>query len=562
MPIPIIFETVLIHGGRASQDGSGLSVSPVSFFLLPDPNQISWSDTPMDDVRKTPDGAFYAKGGRGIPTCSIQGDFGIGPQQTGIMTSPGVEAQRRFEVEIVELGSAATKKQVDAAIKKASIGFTGEFVAPNTSTSNYGVTIGNTLSKRLASFDELNDVIAVNCYDFYNQHYHQIGRIQYAPRIAARGGGVSGLRPYNLSFAAVGDPIVSSSKAAWSLRKLSNVLPTWQSVNAFITGTSAGNLLNTAADTLNLVLTTSETTIAAVTGWLRDLTGVVNGSFAKTSPAISSLLGTVEVIANDFDSVRAATETDSVPEPSYDVGETDWSEEQEDAYLTSYDSAVTATQVADGYRFQLVAGKLYGMSRLEYRRFVEAGGVLGGRAPNVRLSVGHVVNVNDTPRSISNRYGVEWADIVRLNQSPTDSLLTVSETIQIPISRPWGAIGLEGLPVYGSHVGTSALGSDIAWPPTANAEGTLRVYEDVDCLAQGVRLTAYGEIQPMVVAASTDMPQVAVPRVIQQSAVQIFQTDPRVSSVSVGLPQIDDSLGLVRLQDITLRAINGAVIGV
>lgn len=516
----------------------------------------------MDDVRKTPDGAFYAKGGRGIATCSIQGDFGIGPQQTGILMSPGIEAQRRFEVEVVELGSAATKKQVDAAVKKASIGFTGEFVAPNAASSDYGLVIGNRLSKRLASFDELNDVIAVNCYDFYNQHYHQIGRIQYSPRIAARGGGVSGLRPYTLSFSAIGDPIVSSSKAAWSLRKLSNVLPTWQSVNAFITGTSAANLLATASDSLNLVLGTSETTIAAVSGWLRDLTGVVNGSFAQTSPAISSLLGTVDAIASDFDSVRAAIEADSPSEPSYDVGETDWSEEQEDEYLTSYDSAVTATQVVDGYRFQLVAGKLYGMSRLEYRRFVEAGGVLGGRPPNVRLSVGHVVNVNDTPWSIANRYGVEWSDIVRLNQSTTDSLLTVSETIQIPISRPWGALGLDGLPVYGSHVGTSALGTDIAWPPVADSGETLQMSEEVECLAQAVRFTAYGEIQPMVVTASTDMPQVAVPRMIQQSAIQIFQTDPRISSVSVGLPQVDVALGLVRLQDVTLRAINGAVIGV
>jgi hypothetical protein len=342
---------------------------------------------------------------------------------------------------------------------------------------------------------------------------------------------------------------------------LSNILPAWQSINSLIDSASAINLVDNVATALNLALAMpASEALSTVTGFLADLTALMNGSFITTSTAISSLLGTCQSMAADFSLIVNGLESNGPFTPDVDTGQVDWSADVEDATLDDFDNAVSATTIADALRFQDVAGKFYGMSRLEYRRFLEAGGELGGTAPIIKGSVIHTVNVNDTPRTIAARYSVDWQSIVRLNQRTTSELLIVGNQISVPVERTWGAPGLDGLPVYGSHVGLAALGTDLQWPPVADTDGSLVMVAESDCLLQGIHMLSYGEL-PGALADLQGMPVDMINAMAQQKTVLVYQSDPRVQSVSVDKPVIDNVTATLKLSGVTIEAINGIVLG-
>ena len=558
MPIPIIFEVVLVHNGKAAIDGSSVVVESLVFHpLVADPRNITWTEPPFDDIKKTATGALYAKAGRGLASCSFSGDFGLAPQALGFVNGTGPVRQRRFENEVIALSSATTKEHVAEVIKNATIGFTGQFAVGGEPIS--GLTVGNVLKAKLATFNDDADFIALNVYDFYNERFYQVGGLSYSRTLSERGGGVVGVAPYQCKFTAVGPPLVSSSKTAWALSLLMNILPTWNAVNSFITSTSASNLLDNVAADLDLLLETPKETVQALRGNLEDMTSLMSGSLGRKSASLAGVLGTIAGIRRDFERIaEALTGTDTAFEPEVDTGAIEWSQDVNDDALDAYENAVTARNIAEELAFQSVAGKFYGMTRDDYQAFISAGGLDGGMPPSVRGSVKHVVQSTDTTHSIATLYGVAWDDIVRENRKTTEELLIHGQTITIPMVSSWGAIGLDGIPVFDRHVGTDILGKDMKLPLAAPS-GELALVEGGACLAQGIRMISYAEVVKAM-ESGLDLGIDIVSAIIQRKIMLMYESDPRVVAVTAGKPQIDAVTATVNLEGIVIQAINGSVL--
>lgn len=539
MNLPLLFES-----GILSRDGRVTTIAVHA--LVVQPASVHWTNPPRDAVSQTVEGALLTKGGRGLASCSIQGTFGLEVRALGTVAGSGPARQRRFENEIVRLGSATTRAEIDDVIRNAAITLTGE-------VNDAGqLEIGNALAKALATFDPKKDVTFINVYDFNSRHFNLVGNLSFDSTISARGGGVAGMSQYNMSFAAVAPPIVGTDRTSKVLQALMNILPVWQDINEFIGSATLSTLFSNLGETLSIPASLLEGSLSAIAAQAQSLTALMSGGISSLD-GMSTLFGLVDQAIADIETTVYNLSAPGRYEPTPSRGEIDWSTSVTDASVDAYASASTLQQAQQSLRFQKVAGRFYGMSEAEYRSFLEAGGRLGGSAPNIRSTRSHTVSSLDTIDSISRLYNVTWREIGRLNQLTPEEALVPGTILLIPVTRAWGPQAIDGLPVYDSHAGESALGRDIAIPVAVTTDGDLYTVSGAQCLLQALRFVREVEIAPRLMQGMEELPSALVAPLLEQRAQRMLEADPRVDSASVRIAIEGQSL---RLEG-RIRAING-----
>ena len=234
------------------------------------------------------------------------------------------------------------------------------------------------------------------------------------------------------------------------------------------------------------------------------------------------------------------------------MSDLDWSRDVSDPALDTFAQTQSLWELIDALAFQQVACRFYGMSNEEGRAFLEAGGTLGGRPPDIRTTVVHTTTPRDTPASIEQQYGVTWQDVVRLNRRTTDELLIPGQEVGIPRVRSWGAQEIDGLPVFGSHVGSEALGRDPQYPPIVNSDGDYATVQGTDCLLQGAHLRQYEA--DASAGVDDDLPEEVMLSILSERLRGIYEQDRRVSSADVSVTSDGDATVTA---SIVLHAIDG-----
>jgi len=520
------------------------------FPLLPGPSSISWSDPPRDDVQQAPGGSTHTKGGRGLASCQISGTFGVAVRAFGMVSGTGPERLKRFRNEVVALSSAVDRDEIEEVVRDAALGVTG-------AASDIGVQLGNVLARKLADFDPANHVTYCNFYDFMNRRFHRIGKVDLRHSLQARGGGAVEMQTYQLSFVAYGTPIVDETGRVWpkAIQGLCDILPTWQRVNDTVSSTTLTAAIENASVILDSTLATPLlASISAVSAQVESLTSLASGAILVDNTGLSSLLGTCESLGSQL-KVMAETLSGSedayAPDPT--TSEIDWSAELSEPVLDTYTTAKGLYEAAGSLDFQRISGRFLGMADDEYAAFLAAGGQAGGASPTVRSTVDHVVTVLDTPEAIAARYGLGWVDIVRVNRLASDQVVP-GAVLKIPRTRTWGTLGIDGLPVFGSHVGDGALGRDIKLPMAADAYGRLETVQGLACLEQGTTLRQYG-LAEQVLDGTDGIPPEGKAGIVSVKTRLVFAQDPRVRDVRVTATASANSASLAL--DVQLRTING-----
>lgn len=200
-------------------------------------------------------------------------------------------------------------------------------------------------------------------------------------------------------------------------------------------------------------------------------------------------------------------------------------------WLANFEAVAQLESVQDGLMFQPVAGCFYGMGRQDYKAFVESGGELGKPAPDITATIEHITAETDTGKALALRYGVEWADILRLNSLTPDEALYPGTTLLIPVQRPRGGMGVDGLEVFGSHSGVSVYGSDLAVEMVVDSDGDLVTVDGIDCLEQGMLML--GErFASVMTEGATSVPTVVRDEFVAQRLRVLLQRDKRVAAVT------------------------------
>jgi len=520
--IPLLFEVGIIRSQPV--EGYYTIQTLLVHALVVDPRSISWADPPRDTVTQSVGGATHTKSDRVVGSCQIAGTFGFSERAFGTTTGDGPTRQKRFENEVLRLSSAATREKIDEVIREASIGAVGLDVSA-------GIELGNALAKKLKRFNPVRDVTFVNVYDFYNRRFHVVGELNYRTALEARGGGSVGMQQYTLSFTAYGAPIVANAKTPLSraVQGLTDILPAWQRINDFVSSSTAAAAVEIGASAANVVASQVLDSLDAVATQLEALTALAGGSVVVDNQSLSALLGTTAQLATQAkDMARTLAGTGDAYAPSATVTELDWSGDVEDAGADRFSHARSLHTLAFNLDFQRYAGRFLGLSDTDYAAFLEAGGNTAGTTPTVASTVEHRVTAQDTPDSISAQFGVSWVEIVRVNRILEEDVVP-GVILQIPRERAWGPTGIDGLPVFGSHVGNSALGADLKVPIEVE-DGDFATVTGVDCIRQGVALLKY-KVEEAAFAGLESIPPEVVAGVVAVRARLVFEADPRFQSV-------------------------------
>jgi len=536
--LPILFEMGVLR--TITHYGRDVAI-PVPVLLHPlavAPNSIVWNVASSDDVQRTVGGATHVKAGEGPWNCTIRGTFAYSAKTLGLTSGTGIERRRRWENEVFALFSAVTKDGIAAVMRKGAIGPTS-------------ISIGNVLRQKLENFDPDRDVTYCNVYDFNAPHVHRIGKLTYSSTFNARGGGAVGVDQYQISFQAYAEPVRGGAQVDKFLAFLMDVLPVWQRVNSVISSTTTTALISAIGDLGEMGVSALAESIAAVAGQVSSATALMAGTLSAADVGLSQMLGTAGQAIADLKGI-ADDLAANAHAPATTVSDLDWSRDVSDPALDTFAQTQSLWELIDALAFQQVACRFYGMSNEEGRAFLEAGGTLGGRPPDIRTTVVHTTTPRDTPASIEQQYGVTWQDVVRLNRRTTDELLIPGQEVGIPRVRSWGAQEIDGLPVFGSHVGSEALGRDPQYPPIVNSDGDYATVQGTDCLLQGAHLRQYEA--DASAGVDDDLPEEVMLSILSERLRGIYEQDRRVSSADVSVTSDGDATVTA---SIVLHAIDG-----
>jgi len=195
------------------------------------------------------------------------------------------------------------------------------------------------------------------------------------------------------------------------------------------------------------------------------------------------------------------------------------------------------------------------MGQAEYREMIEsaADGVI--RGPELSASISHVVTNTDTPDTLFDRFGVDWDEILKVNDLTPDEALFPGRILQIPTKRARGAIGIQGLAVFDSHVGNSVYGKDWDMEFKPTARGDLVTVEDEECLTQGMQF--FGEHDgEMLLELTETVPPIVLDAYISQRTRQMLTADRRIRSVQTVNATVDQS-GIGYIVTANVVAVNG-----
>lgn len=537
----LVFEVGVLTRDPATGAEVATTVSVHPLVVVP--RSIRYSDTTRSAVMQTTGGAIRTVAGRGLRTMTADGMFGVEARGFGPYVGTGEVRFQRFYREVVRMSDALTRADVQAAV--------------DVLTGTPGI------SALVAPFLEGASTFYVNFYDFWHDVAFQAEIQSFNWQIEHKNGGATGNRSYQLAVREVG-PLVEGSAGNGIISALLTVLGTWDDLNSVIESYTATSILGANIALAAVLVQELEDTVDAVAAQARAAQQVFGGSDGAALATVAgmeglgSFFGSVESmrataaeIARSLAQVAGSDQVDATPGAIYFEA----IEDEGDIRLLALGAAIVSlAELDDAGAFQLVAGKLAGMSSDEYRLFVASGGALGTLGAVVVSSVRHVVSDTDTPEGIEARYGVAWPEVLRVNGLTPDEALHEGATLQVPVLRRPGAQGVAGLPTFGSHVGESAWGVDVGLELTATG-GVLDLVSGPEVLLQGADFLIEGAADDILRSAAS-FDTVGLREYVRRRVGALLLTDPRIAVVE------EVSVDLTEGVDVSarLRAINGGTL--
>lgn len=569
----LIFEV-----GMITRDPLGIVPDIVSTIgihpLVVVPASIVYSDTSRTSIVETHDGSIVTKGGRGLRTVQLAGSFGVISRGLLLYVGTGDLRFKRFYHDVVRLGSAVSKAQVDAE--------KDPFRSP-------------LLSLLLLPYDPERSSFFVNFYDFWHNEKFECEVQDWRHEKRARGGAsASGMTAYQMTLKECG-PIVTGALGTALLNALFEALTTWDSINELIKSYTLDAIVGSFADAGGILVSQFTDSMNAFQAQIDGATAIMNGgqlpdttqrvnsssafgddgtpttaaeqdrieardfaygdgSESGLSPFLASARALrrtgAELLVRMRSSARAQTVDD-------EGGAVDWSALDGEGGILALDQADQQDQLAaviDAAAFQEATGALYGMSREEFAAYLAATG-RSGREPALAGTIEHVVTELDTIASLTRRYGIAWDLILRVNDLMPDEALLVGTKLLIPRERALGQPNaIAGLPVFGSHAGQAALGADFYADFRVDTNGQLQILSGPDLLIQGhdwVVRQIGGELLELV----NQTPPVIRETMVRQRLGSILASDKRISSVDRITTTFGDDGSMSIVTDLT--AING-----
>lgn len=558
--------------------------------LLVAPQRIQYEDMTRSPVLQTTGGSVETKAGRALRTVSMEGSFGVEARGLGPYIGTGEIRFKRFYKEVVRMSDAMFDSEVDDLVNAlGDPSLAGALIQGALSGSTPGI------QAMVAPFDEKDSTFYVNFYDFWNGLAFQVQIAQFSAWREHRNGGATGLVHYRMQLKEVG-PIVTGGLASTIINGLLTGMSFWSGVNEAVKSYTVGNIAQSFTNLAGPFILLTENTRDAFNDQIdsaRQLMGGKAGTGSSTKSGGQSVSGTStsqtttssstattsggasamatleaqQTIASYFptaERLAAAASTTALDIASQvsafdsETGQIDYADQLAEGGsddLARWDELVQMLDFEESVRFQPVVGTLFGMDRETYRAYIEAGGASSSSAPEISGTVPYLVSDTDTPATIEEKFGgVSWQRILAANRLTPDEALYPGTLLQIPVLRPRGEPGIEGLPVFGSHVGRSAWGVDLAAELDGDGvDGDIMLVTEEDALRQGAEfiVDVFGEDLLKVVQ---DIPSQVRVAFMQRQLQQLFLSDERIESVEEVAVQVADTNLDVQVR---LRAING-----
>lgn len=507
--------------------------------LLTVPSSITYRSASRSPVARTSGGALKTNSGRDLMQVTMAGTFGVESRGIGPVIGSGEVRGARFRREVVELGEALFRRDVDAALRAI--------------TTSPGARAAASL------FNESTCSFFVNFYDFWESMFFQVHVPTYQWVRKYGEGGASGLYQYQLNLVEVG-PLVTGGLGSAIMQPLFRGLQLWDDINDVIESYDVATLENALIAVPNIVLTELVESVTAVRAQL-DGVGRLMGSSpsAQSDATLGAFFTNSQALARAAGGgltqlgLRATGEVDNEP------GQINWVRAPLEGVIAELDYYARIEELDDlmaAAEWQLAAGALFGMSPTDYQQYIAAGGALTGT--QVSGSITHVVTDFDSAATIEERYGVTWLRVLEVNDMLPDEALAVGVALQIPAIRAPGPQPIAGLPTFGSHVGEAAWGSDVTLDLAAAADGKPEIVTGTDALVQGVQFIVETFGDEIIGALPVVVPG-AQTAFLEQRLEAALLSDRRF----LGLSRVDvstDPSGAGLEIDVTAEAINGGTV--
>lgn len=494
-------------GFRTTDPETGLTtVQTVAVHpLLTAPSHVQYTDQSRAAIQEVLDGSHVVHGGRANRVCNMQGTFGTENRGMGIYVGTGAVRAKRFYNEIVRLGEALSREQVDRAIDLL--------------TGSPGI------EQLMATFDPDRSVPFVNFYDFWDGISFECVVRNYRWDRAARQG-ATGRIDYQMMLNEVG-PIAQSGVAQTLLEPLLNGLTLWQSVNGVIESYTIEGVALAAAPAINVTASLLADSLESFLAH-KDAATALMGSGRRTELLLDFFEN-----AEQIRSAAMAIAGTYKPKPAVQqVGVFQWDGADTGIdTITEYQESGDLSDVASAAAFQPVVGVFFGMSPDAYQQFLTGGGQEGTLGPTVSGALIHKVTDTDTPVSIADRYGTDWGTILQANQLYPREALARGRELVIPRVRARGDLQIDGLPTFGSHQGRAAWGTDLGLELPVDEKGDLALVDGEDILVQGVTVLMEGFLES-VVRGSDSLADVFTPTYIAERYARVLLSDQRVAGVA------------------------------
>ena len=512
------------------------------------PSSIRYVDKTRSTVTETHGGSIVTKAGRALRQVSFSGSFGVVSRGLGLYVGTGDLRLKRFYHEIVRLSDAINKDQVDAE--------KDVFRSP-------------LLNLSLIPYDPDKSSFFINYYDFWHDVEFEalVEAFDFGKR--AREASATGLTTYNLQCKECG-PIVTGGLGTTLINGLFQALTAWDSINEVITSYTLDVVASSLVDAGGIVVGQFVESIGAVKAQIDGATALVNGfadpfasiqaqvatidDGADTDPeldrpeesaagygagsetGLASYLGANAYVVSSGTEILEALRLSAPSEPiDTPGGSVEWGEldgEGSIPGLDAIDQQEGLGTVIDAALFQQSVGALYGMDRQEYASFLASTGG-GGREPTLGGTVEHTVTEWDTPQTLEQEFGVPWTSILKQNDLLPEEALIAGTRLLVPRQRAGGAgrsSQIEGLPVFGSHAGRAAWGSDLFADLRVDSNGALLVASGEDVLIQGIDwlIAQFGH---ELVAIANEAPPLVRETIVQKRVASILLSDRRITTI-------------------------------
>jgi hypothetical protein len=532
-------------------DGSYMEI-PATIGIHPlvvAPTSIRYTDTSRSSVESTQDGFVVNVAGRAGRRVSFQGTFGVESRGIALYIGTGELRFQKFMHEVVRLPDAISQTQVDA---------------------EKDLLRSPLLNLALNGYVEEFATFYINFYDFWNDVKFQVRIPNFSWTRSARQGGAVGLVSYTMEVEECGE-IVTGTIGGALINGIFEALTTWTKINTLIASYTPGAIVDSIVSTADVIRSQFDATCGALSEWANSATALMNGgastlatsraptpppttssntfspaplpSAAVTSPvsgsanpALPTLFAlseaTIELSASLIETLRNASA--SADGDATLQWKNTWPPLPEVELLGVTDEQDQLHALTDAAAAQQAIGALYGMSVDEYREFIGSMGAAGVR-PDRHNTRRRRVQPWDTLDSIAAEAGVDVETLVRTNggASPVELLLPGTE-ILVPQRRAAGGPSrIDGLPVFGSHTGAAALGSDMRVDLGAGDDSGFGRVTEAEALQQGIDWLIQTRAPAILKLLSEfpDIPEVQE-RMLKEHVGRLVASDRRVVAVS------------------------------